>query len=144
MVRSEVFDKSLHATCVAFKGRGLLITGASGSGKSSLGLQLIAQGADLVADDRVVLTQTKTSIVADAPESIRGLIEARGVGVLNTPSVGPVSLELLVDLDISETERLPPLRVCRIGDHDLPVVHNSNSPRFPAALLLYLEHGRSE
>ena len=42
----------LHATCVAVDGRGLLILGPSGSGKSALALQLIALGAQLVADDR--------------------------------------------------------------------------------------------
>ena len=117
--------------------------GASGSGKSSLGLQLIAMGADLVADDRVKLTQTKVAIMADAPMSIKGLIEARGVGILNAPSVGPVPVHLLVDLDIDETSRLPELHMRRLGAHNLPLVHNSSSPHFPAALLLYVAHGRN-
>jgi HPr kinase/phosphorylase len=120
-----------------------LIIGASGSGKSGLGLQLIALGADLVADDRVKLTQTKAAILADAPMSIKGLIEARGIGVLNAPSVGPVPVHLLVDLDTEETKRLPELRMRRLGTHDLPLVHNSANPHFPAALLLYVAHGRS-
>ena len=35
----------LHASCVAVAGRGLLIAGASGSGKSALALDLMAFGA---------------------------------------------------------------------------------------------------
>lgn len=117
--------------------------GASGSGKSSLGLQLIALGADLVADDRVKLTQTEAAILAQAPTSIKGLIEARGIGLLNAPSVGPVPVHLLVDLDTEETSRLPQLHMRRLGTHNLPIVHNSASSHFPAALLLYVAHGRS-
>jgi len=44
---------TIHASCVAVDGKGLLITGASGSGKSALALQLMAFGAHLIADDRV-------------------------------------------------------------------------------------------
>lgn len=138
-----LFESPVHATCVAHKGRGLVIMGASGSGKSALGLQLIALGAELVADDRVRLIQTKGGVTADAPTSIKGLIEARGVGVLNAPSVGPVPVHLLVDLDIAETDRLPPFRTRQLGAHSLPLVHNSTNTHFPAALLLYLAHGRS-
>ena len=117
--------------------------GASGSGKSSLGLQLIALGAHLVADDRVKLTPTKAAIMAEAPTSIEGLIEARGIGILKAPSVGPVPVHLLVDLDTMETSRLPELHMRGLGAHNLPLVHNSASPHFPAALLLYVAHGRS-
>ena len=46
----------LHATCIAWQGRGVLIRGPSGSGKSALALGLMAHGAVLVADDRVKLS----------------------------------------------------------------------------------------
>ena len=47
---------ALHQfTCVAIKGRGVLIEGAPGSGKSSLALALIDRGAVLVGDDGVTL-----------------------------------------------------------------------------------------
>ena len=44
---------NLHASCIAVHGRGVLILGPSGAGKSSLALQLMALGADLVADDMI-------------------------------------------------------------------------------------------
>ncbi|MEF9600929.1 HPr kinase/phosphatase C-terminal domain-containing protein, partial [Paracoccus sp. PXZ] len=72
----------LHASCIAHRGRGLLILGPSGAGKSTLALEMMAFGATLVADDRTILRREGGRIVADAPDSIRGRIEARGVGIL--------------------------------------------------------------
>ena len=68
---------TLHATAVAVDGRAALILGASGAGKSSLALQLMALGAVLVADDRTVVQRDGSHIVADVPDTLRGLIEAR-------------------------------------------------------------------
>ena len=45
--------EQIHATCIEVDGVGVLIRGASGSGKSDLALRLIDAGATLVADDRV-------------------------------------------------------------------------------------------
>ena len=38
-----------NVSCVAMRGRGVLITGAPGSGKSSLALALLDRGGELVA-----------------------------------------------------------------------------------------------
>lgn len=132
----------IHATCVSCDGRGLLITGSSGSGKSALALQLIALGASLVSDDRVNLTQTDTGIVSGPPDEIAGLIEARGVGVLNAPFVCNVPVHLVVDMDKVETDRLPQFRTFEIGGFKLPLVHKSDSAHFAPALMLYLSDGR--
>lgn len=56
----------LHASCVALDGRGLLILGPSGSGKSALALELMALGADLVADDRTEIEGQGPDLVAAA------------------------------------------------------------------------------
>ncbi|MEO1532556.1 MAG: serine kinase, partial [Pseudomonadota bacterium] len=45
----------LHASAVALGERGLLILGPSGAGKTRLALELVALGAELVADDRVIV-----------------------------------------------------------------------------------------
>ena len=44
--------KTIHANCVSVDGKGLLILGASGAGKSSLTFELIALGAMLVSEQR--------------------------------------------------------------------------------------------
>lgn len=137
----------LHASCVAFAGAAALILGASGRGKSSLALQMMALGAALVADDQTVLQVARDgedeSLIADAPAALRGLIEARGIGILHAPAQGPCAVRLVVDLDHVETERLPPLRQMVVGGVTLPVLHKVDSTAFPAAILQYLQHGRA-
>ena len=61
----------LHASCVAVKGRALLITGPSGTGKSALALQMMALGADLVADDQTLLQPRAGKLIATAPPAAR-------------------------------------------------------------------------
>lgn len=141
---SDTTDPSeiiVHATCVAHSGRAVLIRGAAGRGKSGLALQLLAFGADLVADDRTRLWRDNAQVLAAAPETIAGQIEARGMGILDLPSVTAQPLALIVDMDQDEAERLPPLRQEVILGLDIPIVRKSAFPHFPAALLLYLKHG---
>jgi HPr kinase/phosphorylase len=131
----------LHATAVAWAGRGLLILGPSGSGKSALALQLMALGCDLVSDDQTLVTVRDGQMWARAPDAIRGRIEARGVGLLAAaPVVAPIVLA--ADLGIDEDQRLPPERWREIGGVRLPVVHNVRQGHFPAALMQYLKAGR--
>ena len=130
----------LHASAVAVAGRGLLIRGASGSGKSGLALQLMALGADLVADDRTVVTRRGGTLWLSAPDPIRGLIEARGLGLLRAASM-EAGLAAVLDLDVAETLRLPEERHVTLLGQDVPLLHNSASPHFSAALLLYLRTG---
>ena len=47
----------MHATCVDINGSGVLIVGRSGSGKSSLAINLLALGSTLVADDQCELVK---------------------------------------------------------------------------------------
>ncbi len=132
----------LHATTIAFEGKGLLLTGATGSGKSSLALQLMAIGASLVADDRTVVALQDQAIVARCPSTIAGLIEARGVGVLQVPYLVQSTVSVVVDLDQIETDRLPDQRYITILGQRLALVLGSKSPHFPAALKYYVMHGR--
>ncbi|MFU8865949.1 MAG: HPr kinase/phosphorylase [Rhodobacterales bacterium] len=138
---------NLHASCVAYAGAAVLIMGASGQGKSGLALQLMASGAGLVADDRTCLWAQNSpagpELLADVPESLRGQIEARGLGILYAKSAGASPVRLIVDLDRQETERLPPFRTAVLLDIRLPLLHRVDSAAFPAAILQYLKAGRS-
>jgi HPr kinase/phosphorylase len=132
----------IHASCVALEGRGLLILGPSGSGKSALALDLIAQGAGLVADDRCILTRQGGRVQASCPPPLRGLIEARGVGLLRCPAADSAEVVLAIDLGQTEDARLPPVRHCtRIGV-PINLVLGPYSRHLSAALLLYLRFGR--
>lgn len=88
-----------QATCVAVDGRALLIEGPPGSGKSSLALALIDRGAVLVGDDSVWLEAPAGRLLASPHPSTRGLLEVRGVGLVEMPVADQVPVALLLRLD---------------------------------------------
>jgi HPr kinase/phosphorylase len=133
----------VHASAVALGPRGVLILGPSGSGKSALALTLMAFGAQLVADDRVVLTLQDDLPWMSAPDSITGLIEARGMGLLQADTTPGAWVSLVVDLTRVETRRLPPLSHMPVAGHAIPLVHKMESTHFAASILQYLRAGRS-
>ena len=131
----------LHASAVAVGNRGLLIRGASGSGKSSLALQLISLGASLVADDRVLVRRRpEGGLHLSCPEPIRGMIEARGFGLLASPCVTAMAVAE-VDLDVTESERLPTTRETMIAGEPLASFRRVEAPHFASILLVYLQGG---
>lgn len=132
----------LHATSISRNGRALLVVGDAGSGKSTLALQMLALGAELICDDRTALHRSGDAVVAGPAPNISGLIEARGVGLLALPQAKPSPVALVVDLDHLETERLPTFRTRNLLGVHVPLVHKTDSPSFPAVLMLYLLHGR--
>jgi HPr kinase/phosphorylase len=135
----------LHATCVAdAEGRGLLILGPSGSGKSGLALRMMALGARLVADDRTIIRDAGDHVEASCPAATRGLIEARGVGLLRAQVLRSARVVLAVDLAARETVRLPERRRIVFLGHEVDLVHGPVTAHFPAALMLYLAEGRQE
>lgn len=135
--------ETLHATAVACEGRGLLICGRSGAGKSALALQMMALGAVLIADDRTVLSPRDGGLWMSAPDTIRGMIEARGMGLLNAATT-EAPLHLIVDLDVEETDRLPHIRKRNVLGVEFRLLHNIARPYFPAALVQYLKAGCRE
>jgi HPr kinase/phosphorylase len=136
-------DQPLHASAVALGGRAALITGPAGSGKSALALDLMATGARLVADDGVLLVRDGDRVLARAPAPIRGLIEARGVGLLRADPLDDVPVAVVVDLGRTEADRLPPFRTIDLLGIALPLLHKVASPHFTAAVRQYLAGGRS-
>lgn len=133
----------LHASAVAFSGRGLLITGPSGSGKSSLALTLMAFGATLIADDKTDAVLRADQVWLSAPAAIHGLIEARGIGILHSTSTD-APLHLVVDLGIDEVKRLPDRHTASILGRSFPCLHKMDNPAWPAAILQYLKAGRRD
>ena len=132
----------LHATAVAWEGRAVLIRGASGSGKSALGLELLAWGCALVADDRTELRAEGGRLLARCPAPIRGLIEARGVGLLRAAAREEAEVVVVADLDRREGERLPPWREVELLGLRRPVLQFPLNGPFAAAILQYLKGGR--
>ena len=97
---------NIHASCVAIGNHGILLLGPSGCGKSELALRLIDEGARLVSDDRTLLFVAKGALRAKAPASIKGLLEVRGLGIIQLPVRTNVKIALAVKLG-REGARLP-------------------------------------
>lgn len=136
-------EEIVHGSAVAYCGRAVLILGASGRGKSALCLDLISKGASLVADDRTHVYATPEAVLVDAPATIKGKIEARGVGILRGLAAGPRPLALVVDLDQDEVARLPSIYTSSRFGICLPLLYRVTSSHFSAAILQFLSHGRS-
>lgn len=103
-----MIEPTIHATCVALDGKGLLLRGPSAAGKSDLALRLIEAGATLVADDRVILRAADGRVTASPPKNLAGYIEVRGVGVVEMAHIAVCTVALVVDLvGPDHIDRLP-------------------------------------
>ncbi|MGH7190581.1 MAG: HPr kinase/phosphorylase [Acetobacteraceae bacterium] len=111
----------------------MLLVGPPGSGKSDLLLRLIDHGFTLVSDDRVEIADG----VASAPETIAGLIEVRGLGLIRLPYTKSARLALAVALG-ANAERLP--RPGRHAETGLPMVAlDANAASAPVRVRLALD-----
>jgi len=128
----------IHATAVVYNGRGVLIRGPSGSGKSALALALITRARDigafgaLVGDDRVWAQATGGRLVTSGSPLLAGLIERRGVGLMSAPQEPAAVIELVVEFCVrgASLRRLP-------DEPDVAMVEGVRLPR------LVLDSGRS-
>ncbi len=138
----EAEEQILHASSVAVDDIGLLIIGPSGCGKSSLCLQLMGLGAELVADDRVLLSKAGPRLLMSRPEALPSLIEARGLGLLRAPGNRTARLCWVVDLDAVEADRLPEARRIKLLGQEVPLLRRVDAPHFAPALIQLLKAGR--
>ena len=104
----------------------------------------MAYGCQLVADDHVRLSAQNGVVTARCPETISGLIEARGVGLLKAQTLAQARVVLIVDLDQPEAERLPPKRRLTLLGCDLPLIYRVDAPQFAPGILQVLKLGWSE
>lgn len=136
---------SSHGVLLSVAGRGVLILGESGTGKSELALELIASGHRLVADDVVEWMHMNGGCLEGfAPERFAGLIHVWGLGVFDVRRVfgessyqERVPVEMCIDLDFTELQ--DPLSrpvSTRIGAVDIPTFAFSQKQRNSLRLLI--------
>jgi HPr kinase/phosphorylase len=108
---------TIHASAVLVGARAALIRGPSGAGKSRLALDLIQAAhagslpfARLVADDRVHLEAAHGRLLARPAETLAGLLEVRGAGILRLAHEPCAVVGFVVDLAAEDAERLPQAR----------------------------------
>lgn len=105
---------TIHASAVLVGARAVLIRGAAGAGKSNLAFALIQAGenctlpfARLVGDDRVHVVAVNGRVLVRPAETLKGLIEIRGLGVRRVPFEPLAVVGFVVDLGATDSERVP-------------------------------------
>lgn len=98
----------VHASCVEYLSKGILIQGASGAGKSDLALRIIDAGGILISDDYVEVVSVENNLIAHTAPNIEGMIEVRGVGLVNVAFTNSHKLDLVLELCApTKIDRLP-------------------------------------
>ncbi|WP_416407823.1 HPr kinase/phosphorylase [Agrobacterium rosae] len=106
---------NIHASAIVVGQTGLLFVGPSGSGKSELAFSFLTEArrcrlpVALVADDQVFITLRNGIVIAERPESIKGLLELRGSGIISVDSVAEAPMHYAItSVPHPESPRLPP------------------------------------
>lgn len=111
---------NLYGVMMNIYGKGVMIIGKSGIGKSELALDLISRGHMLVADDRVDVSRIHNDIMCTAPKLLKRMLEIRGLGIVDVSKyfgantfLNKSYLDFIIKLvkleDTLETDRLNPI-----------------------------------
>ena len=134
---------SVHGTSVALEGRGLLILGSSGAGKSSLAAHLIALGARLVADDLTLIRPVPDRAELglwrreDGPKAL----ELRGLGLCHPPVCDTAPL-MGVLLLAPSAARLPEQEILTLCGRPVPLWRHPYGFDLAAKLWLWARERR--
>ena len=98
---------NIHGTLISVDGKGVLLKGESGSGKSDLALRFIKnEKAKLVADDRVDIDISDNRVIGKAPLILKGKLEVRNIGIIeDVETTSQVDVFLCVEL-VKNRERV--------------------------------------
>jgi HPr kinase/phosphorylase len=144
----------VHGTCVAFGRSAVLLRGPSGSGKSDLALRFLflarrgpaaLEPPTLVADDQVRIRREGARLLVEAPATLRGKLEVRGLGIVEMKSAADAELVLVADLVApSEVERMPDAdaKVSLLGVDVAAIRLVAAEPSAPVKLALALARAR--
>jgi len=137
----------LHAGLIALRAggdwRGALIQGPSGAGKSDLALRALDAGFRLVADDRVLVWLSGGAHYGRAPDTLRGLIEARGQGLWRESPLPlcRIVVALACVADGVAIERMPEPEIQIVAGKPLPrLTIDPREASAPAKVRRAIEH----
>lgn len=99
-------ETRVHGVLVDIYGCGILIIGDSGIGKSETALELIKRGHRIISDDAVDFKEIDREIIGFCPHITFGMLEVRGVGIIDITSIYGLSsvleskkLDLIIKLE---------------------------------------------
>ncbi|MBZ9735303.1 HPr kinase/phosphorylase [Mesorhizobium sp. CA18] len=124
--------RNIHGTAILVGERGVLITGPSGAGKTTLALAVVdhcrAQGlfARLVGDDQLFAAAHSGRLVCRAPASIAGLAEVHGIGPR------PLAFEPAAVIDLV-ARLVEPADMARLQDETTETIGGCRLPRVDVA-----------
>jgi serine kinase of HPr protein (carbohydrate metabolism regulator) len=136
-----------HASAVVIGDKGVLITGPSGTGKSTLARHLIdyarlnGRFGALIGDDRVHLEVVNGRILASPHVKIAGMIEIRGVGLATTNFIRSAAIDLLVSCQTVIKTRLPDEGERRDTVMSVPLPRIETRPDDPGSVFMALGFG---
>ncbi|MBB71955.1 MAG: hypothetical protein CMF50_06105 [Legionellales bacterium] len=113
MSNDNTVSVTKHGVFMDVFGHGVLLTGASGIGKSELALNLINRSHRLIADDAVEFSPINEGIVGRCPPLLQDFLEVRGLGILNirvmfgdTAIKDAKRLQLIINIVVMDDEAL--------------------------------------
>lgn len=121
----QVFARKIkmNGVLMDIMGQGVLITGASGIGKSETALELVNKGYQLIADDVTEFyLDSNDDLVGRANEIIKNLMEVRGLGIINVNDIFGASAvldEKKLNLVINLEKWDPRKKYDRLGEDNL-------------------------
>ena len=125
---------------MCFEKKGVLILGKSGSGKSSLALSLVANGAQLVCDDRAQLQVKNKILMMTKPPSLPSALEVRGLGLIKVPLTTEARVDLLIDMELTSDSRLGGHKMELFGV-EIPCVKGQNFYGLCDAIIVWSKYG---
>ncbi len=113
----------MNGVLMDIMGQGVLLTGASGIGKSETALELVNKGYQLIADDVTEFyLDSNDDLVGRANEIIKSLMEVRGLGIININDIfgsSAVLEEKKLNLVINLEKWEPKKKYDRLGEDNL-------------------------
>ena len=135
----------MHGVFLNIHGKGVIIKGNSGIGKSEIALELVKRGHLLVADDAVELYRIGQKIVGKAPAVLANLLEIRGIGVIDVSKMFGISAILDrndVDLVIQLERWVPSREYTRVGVEENDISEDVLGIKIPK-IVVPVSSGRS-
>ena len=134
-------SKIIHASSVDINGKGIVILGKSGAGKSNLAIKLISMGAKLISDDQTHFKLIENKIIISKPETTPNFIEARGIGLIEAPFVVSAKLFCFVKITNLELKRLPNAKKKYCFGKKIKMIEFNPNYNNESSLFLSLKYG---